>query len=382
MRFEFATAGRILFGAPVAELRSIVPPLGRRVLLITPARVAPCIDIESIFDGTGVAIVHMTVAGEPTIAEVDAGRGWARAEGCDAVLAIGGGSVLDAGKAIAMLATNLGAMHDYLEVIGEGRAMELPGLPCVAVPTTAGTGAEVTRNAVLTAPAQQVKVSLRSPMMLPRVALIDPTLTRRLPPPITAATGMDALTQLIEPFVSARRNPMTDGLCREGIARVAWALPRAFHNGEDSEAREAMALASLFGGLALANAGLGAVHGFAAPIGGRFPAPHGAICAALLPHVMAANIAAARADGQADILVRYAEVARLLTGEAHARPDDGVARVRALRDELGIPGLGIYGIEDEDAPTIVAQAMRASSMQANPVRLDEATLIAALLAAL
>lgn len=189
---------------------------------------------------------------------------------------------------------NGGDPLDYAEVIGHGRPLERRSLPLIAIPTTAGTGAEVTRNAVIGSPEHRVKVSLRSPLMLPEVAIVDPELTRDLPPALTASTGLDALTQLIEPLVSCRTNPLTDALCRSGIQRAARSLRRAVEHGEDLVAREDMSLASLFSGLALANAALGAVHGLTGPLGGMFEASHGALCASLLPAVMEANVRALR----------------------------------------------------------------------------------------
>ncbi|HLZ53148.1 MAG TPA: iron-containing alcohol dehydrogenase, partial [Verrucomicrobiae bacterium] len=186
----------------------------------------------------------------------------------------------------------------------------------------------------------------------------------------TASTGLDALTQLIEPFVCSRANPMTDGLCVEGIRRAARSLRAAFNDGQNQSAREDMAVASLLGGMALANAGLGAVHGFAGPIGGMFPAPHGAVCATLLPHVMDINLRALRRrapDGEG--LRRYDEVARLLAGDASATADDGVKWVRQLVDDLKIPRLGVYGIKSEHVAELVKKATQASSMKANPVEL-------------
>jgi len=236
------------------------------------------------------------------------------------------------------------------------------------VPTTAGTGAEVTRNAVLQSPEHRVKVSLRSGLMLPRVALVDPELTHPLPPALTASTGMDALTQLIEPFVSKRANPMTDAFCREGIPRISRSLRRAFQDGEDADARNDMALASLLGGLALANAGLGAVHGFAAPIGGMFAVPHGAVCAALLPGVMQMNIQEARKQDATAITRRYDEVAQLLTGVATARANDGVQCVRTLSEDLQIPRLGALGIQPESFSELCEKALHSSSMKGNPFR--------------
>ena len=220
---------------------------------------------------------------------------------------------------------NDGELLDYVEIIRRGQPLTKPSAPFIAIPTTAGTGSEVTRNAVLASPGHKVKVSLRSPLMHARVAVVDPELTYDLPPALTASTGMDALTQLIEPFVCNRANPLTDGLCVEGLRRAARSLRIAFSNGKDKDAREDMAVAGLFGGLALSNAGLGAVHGFAGPIGGSFPAPHGAICAALLPHVMAMNLRALRQrDPHGAALYRYEEAARWLAGDMKAKADDGI----------------------------------------------------------
>jgi alcohol dehydrogenase class IV len=283
---------------------------------------------------------------------------------------MGGGSALDAGKAIAAIAANGGELLDYLEIIGRGQALAKAPLPCIAIPTTAGTGSEVTRNAVLASPAHRAKVSLRSPLMLPKVALVDPELTWDLPPAITASTGLDALTQLIEPYVCSRANPMTDALCIEGIRRAAASLRTAVADGRNATAREDMALASLFGGIALANAGLGAVHGLAGPIGGMFPAPHGAVCATLLPLVMAKNLRALQQrQPTSDALRRYEEVARLLTGTATASADDGVAWVRQLVADLKIPPLRTYGITTQDTAELIERAGKASSMKANPILL-------------
>ena len=275
---------------------------------------------------------------------------------------------MDAAKAIAAMLTNEGELLDYVEIIGRGQPLTKPSAPFIAIPTTAGTGAEVTRNAVLASPEHKLKVSLRSPLMLARVAVVDPELTYDLPPALTASTGLDALTQLIEPFVCNRANPMTDGLCVEGLRRAARSLRIAFSKGQDKDAREDMAVASLFGGLALSNAGLGAVHGFAGPIGGSFPAPHGAICAALLPHVMAMNLRALRQrDPNGPALYRYEEAARWLAGDMKAKADDGLKWVRALVLDLKVPRLGSFGIQREHFPDLVAKAANASSMKANPI---------------
>jgi len=318
-----------------------------------------------------MGVVTFPVSGEPEIATVHAGVALAKQERCNFVIGIGGGSAIDAGKAIAAMLTNDGDVLDYIEIIGRGKELKKWPAPFTAIPTTAGAGAEVTRNAVLASPEHKVKVSLRSWMMLARVAVVDPELTYDLPPALTANTGLDALTQLIEPFVCSRANPMTDGLCRDGIRRAARSLRVAFNDGQNKSAREDMAMASLFSGLALGNAGLGAVHGFAGPMGGMFPAaPHGAICAALLPHVMNTNIRALRHRApDSEALRRYDEAARLLTGDIQAAADDGMKWVRQLVDDLKIPRLGIYGIKSEHVAELVQKATQASSMKANPVAL-------------
>jgi alcohol dehydrogenase class IV len=384
VNFEFATAARIVFGP--GTLRQIGPlarEFGRRALVVTGRTSSRAEPLLEQLAGAGVASASFTIPGEPTTEEVAQGIAQARASGCDSVIGFGGGSALDAAKAIAALLTNPGELLDYLEVVGRAQPLSCPGVPCIAIPTTAGTGSEVTRNAVLASPAHRVKVSLRSPHLLPRLALVDPELTYALPRDITAQTGLDALTQLIEPYVSARANPLTDALCVAGIRRAAGALRQAAENGRNASAREDMALASLLGGLALANAGLGAVHGFAGPIGGMFPAPHGAICACLLPHVMNANLRALRARAPAHpALARYEDIARLLTGKAHASADDGVHWVSELVRDLAIPSPTTFGLTPNDAAAIVAAAEKASSMKANPLPLTSAELHAILAAVL
>ena len=373
MPFEFATANRILFGE--GALRQAAPAaatMGVRVLLVTgasPDRAAPLV---SALHSAGLAVVPFRVPGEPEIDFIRHGSEFARDERCDAVIAMGGGSAIDAAKALAAMLTNPGEPLDYLEVIGRGEPLKHPSAPLIAIPTTAGTGSEVTRNAVLASPERRVKASLRSPHMLPRLAVIDPELTLGLPRAITASTGLDALTQLIEPYVSSRANSMTDMFCVEGIRRAAAALPRVWQDGSDRAARAEMSWASLLGGLALANAGLGAVHGFAAPIGGRFPAPHGAACAAVLPHAMEINVAALRRrDPRNPALERYAQIARLATGRPQAEAEDAVRWAAILCRKLEIPGLRAYGVTESDIPALAEGAARASSMKANPIALAE-----------
>ena len=384
MEFEFATATRVVFGAgTLAQLGPAAAGLGRMVLLVTGRDVDRAQPAAQVLRAAGLTVQICSVAGEPSTTDVEAGVTAARAGGCDLVVAIGGGSPLDAGKAIAALLTNDGPPLDYLEVVGRGRALEREPAPFIAIPTTAGTGSEVTRNAVLTANERRIKVSLRSPRMLPRLAIVDPRLTLSLPPGVTADCGLDALTQCLEPLVCNRSNPITDGLAREGLRRAARSLRRAWADGGDLDARTEMCAASLLGGMALANAGLGAVHGLAGPIGGMFPAPHGAVCARLLPEVMAVNVAALRARAAGSpALLRYREVAQIVTGAEEATIEDGIRWVRDLVRELGIRSLGSLGIGAADLPELVACGQRASSMKGNPIALDDAELRAVLVAAL
>ncbi len=369
--FEFSTASRILFGAgTIAQIGTQARSMGCHALLVTGRNAARAEPVRALLEASGVGVVLFRGAGEPTIGMVEECVGRARAEHCDLVIGFGGGSALDTAKAVAVLLTNDGAPLNYLEVIGGGQPIARPGAPCIAVPTTSGSGAEVTKNAVLASPVHKVKASLRGPFLLPRLAIVDPELTYGVPPPVTATTGLDALTQLIEPYVCTRANPLTDGFCLTGMRLVARSLHRAWKNGRDIAAREGMALASLFGGLALANAGLGAVHGFAAPIGAAFSAPHGAVCAALLPAVMEVNVRALRArQPHADALARYQVVAEILTDRKGATPEEGAVWIRELCVALGVAGLSAHGLTASDVPVLVDKAAKASSMKANPISL-------------
>jgi alcohol dehydrogenase class IV len=369
MRFEFATARRVIFGPGTSrQAGALARQTGQRALVVTGRDTSRAQFLLDSLRENGVNAAVFSVAGEPSIDIIRRGQELASREHCDLVVSLGGGSALDTGKAIAAMLTNPGDVLDYLEVIGGGKALVEPSAPFIAMPTTAGTGSEVTRNAVLASPEHRQKVSLRAPSMLPRMAIVDPDLTLGVPPAMTASTGLDALTQVIEPYVCGRANPMTDALCVEGMRRAARSLRIAFEDGRQAAAREDMAVASLFGGMALANAGLGAVHGFAGAIGGMFNAPHGAICAALLPRVMEANLRALRRrEPGNDALRRYEEVGRLLTGKPAASADDGVEWVRQLVSDVRIPPLGRYGLAEADMAEVIEKGSKASSMKANPI---------------
>jgi alcohol dehydrogenase class IV len=377
VRFEFATATRIVFGpGALAELGPLAASLGSRALLVsgrTPARGQAA---RERLEAASIGTVAFGVAGEPTVDDARRGAQLGRGAGVDLVVACGGGSAIDAGKAVAALLGNGGDPLDYLEVVGWGQTIEKPSLPFIAIPTTAGTGSEVTRNAVLASPEHGVKASLRSPLLLARAAIVDPDLLTGLPPHVVAASGLDAFAQLVEPFVSIRANPMVDGLCREGLVRSARSLRRAFEGDESEAVRVDLALASLFGGLALANAGLGAVHGFAAPVGGSYDAPHGAACAALLPAVLRVNLRAlSQRQPASPALARYREIAAIVTGRPGAEANDSVAWVESWVRSLAIPGLSHWGASEGDLPALVAKARTASSMRGNPIELEEAELV-------
>jgi alcohol dehydrogenase class IV len=377
--FDLALPARISFGAGRAdELPGIVAALGARVLVVTGSTPARVEHLLAPLRAGADALAIVTVAGEPSVDDARAATSAGVSIDAAVVVAIGGGSPIDLAKATAMLLANGGDPLDYIEVVGRGQPITRPSVPVVAVPTTAGTGSEVTANAVLGVPDGRVKASLRHASMIPRHALVDPALTLDCPPAVTAAAGMDALIQCLEPYVSNRANPLTDGWARTGLMAAGRSLRPAFENGADLAARTDMALCSLMGGLALANAKLGAVHGFAGVIGGMTGAPHGAVCAALLAPVVAANLARA----ESSVRTRYTEVAQWLTGDPGASAEDGLAWITGTVGALGIAALSSYGLGPAQADEVVAGAARASSMQGNPVRLDVAELHAIYRAAL
>ena len=381
--FEFASAGRIVFGSgSLDQIGVIGRDWGPRVLVVTGSRADRASILLSHVENAGFCPVVLSVPGEPTLDWVQEAVVVSKSEKCDWVIGFGGGSAVDAGKAVAIMHTQDGELLDYVEVIGNGRALSHPGLPYVAIPTTAGTGAEVTKNAVLGSKEHGVKVSLRSPLMLPRVALVDPQLTLSLPFEVTASTGLDALTQLLEAYVCTRAQPMTDALAEQGIRLASVALERTCLQPDDLAARESMSLAALYSGIALANAGLGAVHGFAAPIGGMFAAPHGAVCATLLPHVWRSNRETVQLSGTPAQRERFAQVSRWLTRQSDAAPEDAEVWLSDLVAKLRIPNLSTYGVTSNDVPEIVRRAQQASSMKANPIALGREALESLLLRAL
>ncbi len=390
--FELLSVTRVVFGRGTAvRAAELAAGLGKAALVVGNAGDrgdgGATDRLAELLAAGGVEAAFVRQRGEPTVTQIDAALAAARSGGCDVVIGLGGGSAIDAAKAVAGLLTNGGSALDYMEVIGEGRKITRQAAPWIAVPTTAGTGAEVTRNAVVSCPERRFKASIRGEQLLARAAVVDPELGVAVRPEITARAGMDALCQLVESYTSAKAQPVTDALARTGIERAGRSLLRAYRDGGDLAAREDMALAALLSGIALTNAGLGAVHGFAAPLGANLPVPHGTVCAALLAHVMAANVRALRAESSDHPhLARYAAVGRMLAGQGDLPDADAVdAGIRFVADlacELAIPRLGEFGLTAEQVPDLVALARKSSSMRYNPVALPEETLAAVLQAAI
>lgn len=376
--FEFQTAPHVIVGrGTLSRLPQLSKGFGTKALAVTGRDVSRAAEMLAALRDAGVSTAEFAVAGEPTLDEVRAGVRRIKAEGLDLVIGFGGGSAIDAAKAMAVIATNSGEPLDYLEVIGRGGSLENAPLPCIAIPTTAGTGAEVTRNAVLSSPDHELKCSLRGPYLLPQAAIVDPELTMHLPPRLTANTGLDALTQLLEAFVSHRANSFTRMLCREGLKRVGRSLPVAYRAAvegrlteKDADARDDMAFGSLLSGMALANAGLGAVHGFASPLGGMLGAPHGAVCAALLPTVVRVNVRALHErDPRGASLAAYTEAAEILTGASD--PDRLDRWLSALCSELKTDQLRALGLQEANIEDLLTRAAAASSMKGNPIALTQ-----------
>lgn len=387
MQFELRTAGHIVFGmgehrrAPQAVLR-----YGRRVFLVTGSRSlerAGILDrwLET-FHSADATTVRWIVSGEPETHLVDEGTRICREAQCDVVLAIGGGSVIDAAKAVAALVTNGGQAMDYLEAVGQGREITRPPLPLIAVPTTAGSGSEVTRNSVLRVPELSVKRSMRSDLLLPRVAIVDPSLASTAPRSVAASSGLDALTHLIESYVSRGAQPTTDALAIRGIGMAFRALRMLADGVATAPDWEAMSLASLWGGICLANAGLGAVHGLVAPLGGLCRVAHGAGCGCLLPATFTTNVRALRARAPRNpALVRYEEIARIIVTDGDPTPERAAAALDALRHDLGVPTLHAQGVTRDQFAAIIAGS-RAGSMRYNPIELTDAELEGILIDAL
>lgn len=375
--FSFLTAGEIRFGRGAADgAAEAVSALSDRVFLVHGATAERADWLRAALEARGVAVTGFACAREPDLPLIETGVAAAREARASAVVALGGGAVLDAGKAIAALVPATRPVLDHLEVVGQGRPLDHAPLPFVTLPTTAGTGAEVTKNAVIGVPEARRKVSLRDVRMLADLAIVDPSLTDGASKAVTLASGLDAVTQVIEPYVSPKANPLTDALCRDAIPRGVRAL-RDLMDAETPEARDEMAWVSLCGGLALANAGLGAVHGLAGPIGGLSGAPHGAVCGRLLPFVLRRNAQGA----DAPTAVRLAEVNGWIADALGGAPDTAPDTLADWAEAQGLPGLSEMGVREADFPALAEAAAGSSSMKGNPGALSRDDLVALLTAA-
>lgn len=370
MKFTFFSPVKIIFGSEHSEaINKETAGFGRQAFVVTGKNQQRVEGLLKELKRSGINYDCFVQRGEPRVEDISDAVSRAKQSEPDFVIALGGGSVIDAGKAIAALLANPQKIHNYLEVIGKGRGLTKKPVPMIAIPTTAGTGAEVTCNSVLKSFSHGVKVSMRSPLMYPDTAIIDPLLSITMPPEITAATGMDALTQLIEAFTSPFATPFTDALCRDGIKRVARSLQRAFHNGEDLDARMDMSLASLYSGIALANAKLGAVHGIAGPMGGMTDASHGAICASLLAPVMEQNIIQLEKNTpNSPALQKYREISAITTNKTDASLTNGIKWIKELTIKMNLKGLRALGLDETHCRLLAEHALKASSMTGNPVQ--------------
>lgn len=376
--FNILTPGNIRFGR--GQARSAAPWLAQYdapVLLVHGATKNRAQFLLNELTALHLQVSTFAIANEPMLDDIERGVRLARERGVGAVVSLGGGAVIDAGKAIAALVPASGPAIDYLEVVGTGRILEASPLPFVAIPTTSGTGAEVTKNAVINVPQQQRKVSLRDDRMLPQLAIVDPALTDNAPRAVTLGSGLDALTQVIEPWLCTRATPFTDALCREAIPRGIAAL-KTLMEKECADSRDELAWVSLCGGLALANAGLGVVHGLAGPLGGLSDASHGALCGCLLPFGLELNESQVTNPA---LRQRFLDVRQWIAAGLGVSPDDAWQSLREWSQRSGLGNLRDLGVPREALEPAALAASSSSSMKANPVTLESEQLLEMLEAA-
>lgn len=353
---------RIIFGRGVIkELAKEVSSLGKKALLVTgpsSMRKTGILDrVIGVIKSEGISLdLFDRVEHDPSLETVNQGIRMAHEKKSDLVIGLGGGSALDVAKAIASLTRQSGTIWEY----HTGKKIEKEGLPFVAIPTTAGTGAEITNNSVLIDRKKTVKKSIRSPYMIARVALVDPELTLSLRPRVTAFTGMDAFTQALESYVTRTSNPITDTLALRAVEIIFQNLPQAVANGKDANIREKMALGSLLSAMAFSNSGLGAVHGLAHPIGARFGVPHGLACAILLPHVIGFNLISRPQ--------KFTQIAKKIGVE---KIENLPYAIKRFLEQIGLPlNFREYGITEAHFSSIIAES-RSSSMSKNPRQVSD-----------
>ena len=382
MFFEFSSVSKISFGiGRFSELPKLVAGWGNSALIIFNGTGHSADDtiarLQQMLTSSNVRSTSCKQSGEPTVEDIDRAVAVGKSNQVDFVIGIGGGSAIDAAKATAGLLSNGGAAIDYMEIIGAGRKITAPALPWLAIPTTAGTGAEVTRNAVVGSPKHNYKASIRSDYLLAKAVLIDPELNVNVPANVTAASGMDAVCQLIESFTSNAANPMSDALALPGLRLAFPALRKSVANLNDVDARSDMAVSAMWSGITLMNAGLGAVHGFASPFSARDPVAHGVICARLLPAVIKANVAQLRAENKS--IERYVQIGKIAANREHIPDELAIAILMEwIADSLqmfSIPTLASFGFDESHARDIIPKAKKAGSMKFNPVVLPDEVLL-------
>ncbi|MDN3613018.1 iron-containing alcohol dehydrogenase [Vibrio gallaecicus] len=369
--FQFMTSTRIIFGeGALASSLSVINQYGYSVLLVTGSTYTRALPIINHLESRSMRYQHMAVTGEPNIKMVEEAALSARRFKPDMVIAIGGGSAIDLGKALAAVIPNQGDLYDYVEVVGRNVPLKTKPLPFIAIPTTASTGAEVTKNAVLKSGQDQVKISLRSPEMLADVAIVDPTLTYKTDLYTSGRGAMDAFTHLMEAYVCGEPNPLTDMICEEGLRRLSSSVLAACLD-DDKIARSDISFAAMLGGMAITNAKLGAAHGLASALGGKLNAPHSVITARLAPLVMQENIDVATESNRTDILARYEKIAQIVTGNMDAKHEDGVVWLLQVLDNLSIPSLCAFKFNEVNQQEVVSDALKSVAIKGNPLPLNE-----------
>lgn len=373
--FQFMTASRIIFGeAALQQSLSIIRQFGHRVLLVSGQNTQRAHQVLEYLKHQAIRYQHVSVWSEPNITMVEECAANGRRFKPDVVVAIGGGSVIDMGKALAAVIPNQGNVYDYVEVVGRNVPLKTHPLAFIAIPTTASTGAEVTRNAVLRSGQDRVKVSLRSPEMLADVAIVDPTLTYGTDPGTSGRGAMDAFVHLMEAYVCGEPNPLTDMICEQGLRCISRSAIAACLD-DDKVARRDMSFAAMLGGIAITNAKLGAAHGLASALGGKIDAPHSIITGRLAPYVMQENIDAARIAGRDAVLERYRKLASLLTGRRNAGIEDSILWVQMMLDRLDIPPLTRYGVCNTPFEQVAQDALKSHAIKGNPIPLTYERLI-------
>ncbi len=373
--FQFMTSSRIIFGEGALQSSlSIINQFGYSVLLVTGQDRQRAEPVIHYLHNQNMRYQHVAIRGEPNITMVEETAIMGRRFKPDMVVAIGGGSVLDMGKALAAIIPNQGDVYDYVEVVGRNVPLKTKPIPMIAIPTTASTGAEVTKNAVLKSGQDKVKVSLRSPDMLPDVAIVDPVLTYGTDVYTSGRGAMDAFTHLMEAYVCGEPNPLTDMVCEEGLRRLSYSIIPGCKQ-DNPKSRADLSFAAMLGGMAITNAKLGAAHGLASALGGKISAPHSVITARLAPHVMMENIKAAKRAGRSDVLNRYRTMAQLLTGRNDASIEDSIQWVNMILERLSLPHLSDFGVCGTSFEQVAADAMKSVAIKGNPIPLTEDRLI-------